>query len=176
MNLFADDSIVYHEIQTSACGHLALESDVNKLHCWAKMWQMDFNVSKCTVRSVMTKRKSSTYDYCMDDQQIPRTDNQEHLGITINTKLSWQTHIKKVQNKARKTLGLIKRTLHAAPPQVRKTAHEVFFRPTLEYATCGIHSPRKKSQYQRQKRFRKLPSKLSSNRRSPFLTLNCTIS
>ena len=59
MRLFADDSIVYREIQTSA-DHLALESDLNKLHRWAKTWQMDFNVSKCAVLSVTTKRKPST--------------------------------------------------------------------------------------------------------------------
>ena len=86
---------------------------------------MDFNVSKCAALSVATKRKPSTYDYYMDDQHIPRTDNQDYLGITINTKLSWQPHINKVQNKARKTLGLIKRTLHAALPQVTKTPYEV---------------------------------------------------
>ena len=58
-------------------------------------------------------------------------------GVTVNTKLSWQPHINKVQNKARKTLGLLKRTLHAAPPQVRQTAYEVLVRPTLEFATCA---------------------------------------
>ena len=81
MRLFVDDSIVYREIQTSA-DHLALESDLNKLHRWAKTWQMDFNVSKCAVLSVTTKRKPSTYGYYMDDQQITRTDNQDCQGIT----------------------------------------------------------------------------------------------
>ena len=144
MHLFADDSIVYHEIQTLA-DHLALESDLNKLHHWAKMWQMDFNMSKCTVLSVMTKRKPSTCDYYMDDQQIPRTDNQDYLRITINAKLSWLPHIIKVQKKARKTLGLIKRTLHVA---VRKTAYEVLVRPTLEYASCAW-SPHTKTNIQK---------------------------
>ena len=72
----------------------------------------------------------------MGDQHIPRTDNQDYLGITINTKLSWQPHINKMQNKDRKTLSLIKRTLHAAPRQVEKTAYEVLVRPTLQSATC----------------------------------------
>ena len=73
----------------------------------------------------------------MDDQQNSRTYNQDYLGIPTNTKLPWQPHINNVQNKVRKTLGLIKRTLYAAPPQVRKTAYEVFVRPTLEYAACA---------------------------------------
>ena len=73
----------------------------------------------------------------MGSQQIPRTDNQDYQGVTINTKLSWQPHINKVQSKASKTLGLLKRTLHAAPPQVRNTAYEVLVRPTVEIATCA---------------------------------------
>ena len=83
----------------------------------------------------------------MASQQIPRTENQDSLRITINTKLSWQPLINNVQNKAGDTLGLHNRTLDAAPPQVRQTAYEVLVRPTLEFATsawapytkAGIH-------------------------------------
>ena len=136
MRMLADDSIVYRQILTPA-DHFTLASDLNKLLSWAKTWQMDFNVSKCAVLSVTTKRNISTYNYFMGSQQIPRTDNQDYLGVTINTKFSWQPHINKVQNKASKTLGLLKRTLHAAPPQVRHTAYEVIVRPTLEFAACA---------------------------------------
>ena len=90
---------------------------------------MDFNVSKCAVLSITTKRNISTYNYFMGSQHIPR--------LHINTQLSWQPHINKGQNKASKTLGLLQRTLHAAPPQVRQTAYEVLGRPTLEFATCA---------------------------------------
>ena len=61
--------------------------------------------------------------------------------LDIGTKLSWQPHINKVQNKDRKTLGLIKRTLHEAPSQVRTTTHEVLVRPTLQSATCAWSPP-----------------------------------
>ena len=105
---------------------------------------MYFNVSKCAVLSVTTKRNISAYNYFMGSQQISRTDNQDYLGVTINTKLSWQPHINKVQNKASKTLGLLKRTLHAAPPQVRQSAYEVLVRPTLEFAT-GAWAPHTKT-------------------------------
>ena len=45
--------------------------------------------------------------------------------------------ISRVCGKANRTLGLVKRTLHAAPQQVRKTAYETLVRPSLEYATCA---------------------------------------
>ena len=92
-------------------------------------------MSKCAVLSVTTKRNISTYNYFMGSQQIPGTDNQDYLGVAINTKLSWQPLINKVQNKASNTLGFFQRTLYAAPPQVRQTAYEVLVRPTLEFAT-----------------------------------------
>ena len=95
--------------------HFTLASDRNKLLYLAKTWQMDFNVSKRAVLSVTTKRNISAYDYFVESQQIPRTDREDYLGLTINTKLSWQPHINKVQNKTNSTLGLLKRTLHCTP-------------------------------------------------------------
>ena len=94
-------------------------------------------MSKCAVLSVTAKRNISAYNYFMGSQQIPRTDNQDYLGVTINTTLSWQPHINKVQNKVSKTLGLLNRTLRAASPQLRQTTYEVLVRPTLETATCA---------------------------------------
>ena len=107
----------------------------NKLHTWARVWQMDFNITKCAVVSVTTTKKPFLHDYLMDGQQIPRCENQDYLGVTINHKLSWKPHITKIKNKANRTLGLIRRTLHAAPQQVRKQTYEALVRPTLEYTT-----------------------------------------
>ena len=121
MRMFADDSIVYRQIHTPA-DHFTLASDLNKRLSWAMTWQMDFNVLNI-----------SAYDHFIGSQQIPRTDN---LGVTISTKLPWQPLINKLQNKASKTLGLLKRTLHVAPPQVRQTS-QVLVRPTLEFVSCA---------------------------------------
>ena len=63
---------------------------------------MGLNVSKCALLSVTTKWKPSTYDYYMDDQQIAWTDNQDYLGITINTK----TDIQKVEQVNRSSARL----------------------------------------------------------------------
>ena len=64
MRMFADDSIVYRQIHTPA-DHFTLASDLNKLPYWAKTWQMDFDVSKCAILSVTTKRNISANDNFM---------------------------------------------------------------------------------------------------------------
>ena len=136
VRLFADDSIVYREIMTPQ-DHIGLNNDtLDTLHKWVITWQMDFNVSKCTVLSI-TPSKPSIYDYVMNGEKIPRTGNHDYLGVTINSKLSWKPHINKVQSKASRTLELIKRMLHAALRLVSTTAYEALVRPTLEYAKCA---------------------------------------
>ena len=136
MRLFAYDSILYREILTPADHHI-LESDLSTLHRWAKTWQMDFNVAKCAILSITAKRKPQIYKYSMNAQEVPRADNHDYLGVTINNKLSWKPQISKVYSKASRTLGLIKRTLHGAQMPVRKRAYEALVRPSLEYATCA---------------------------------------
>ncbi len=42
--LFADDNIAYQKIVTPD-GHAILNNDMDTLIQWAKMWQMDFNVT-----------------------------------------------------------------------------------------------------------------------------------
>ena len=100
MRIFTDDSIVYRQIRTPA-DHFTLASDLSKFLLWAKTRQMDFNV-KVSALSVTTNRNISAYDYFMGIQQLPRRDNQDYLGVTINTTFSWQPRINKVQNKAHK--------------------------------------------------------------------------
>ena len=75
--------------------------------------------------------------YTMDNQPISRAQKHDYLGVTMSANLSWKNQCNKVYNKAKRTLVLVKRTLHAADVSVRKTAHEVFVRPSMEYATCA---------------------------------------
>ena len=78
MRLFADDSIVYREIQTSA-DHLAIESDLNKLHhChWAL---------SCQLRSRGNHQHMITIWMTNRSNELT-TRTRPYVGITINTKL-----------------------------------------------------------------------------------------
>ena len=100
IRLFADDSILYRPIN-SAKDHLIMQEDLNKLHFWSKTWQMDFNVSKCAIMTVTHKRSPSSYDYTMDDQVFPRiapNESFDYLGVSINSKLTWDDHCTKVSS------------------------------------------------------------------------------
>ena len=54
VKLFADDSVLYRHIESSA-DHDKLQQDLLQLEEWAPMWQMNFAPSKCYIMSITLK-------------------------------------------------------------------------------------------------------------------------
>ena len=64
VKLFADDSVLYRHIESSA-DHDKLQQDLFQLEEWAAMWQMNFAPSKCHIMSITLKRQSSSFSYTL---------------------------------------------------------------------------------------------------------------
>ena len=64
-----------------------LQECINKLVEWANQWQMNFNVDKCSVMHVGHDNMQANYN--MPNQQLPTTDQQRDLEITITKYLKW---------------------------------------------------------------------------------------
>ena len=64
IKLFADDAKLFQSVQTlDDCKQI--QDDLNKLHLWARKWQLNFHPKKCTVLRV--GRSHPDYDYYMWD-------------------------------------------------------------------------------------------------------------
>ena len=46
IRLFADDSVIYREINDHQ-DHLIIQRDLDNLSVWADLWQLNFNITKC---------------------------------------------------------------------------------------------------------------------------------
>jgi len=69
--LFADDCVVYRAIR-SPSDHEILQRDLEKLVEWSNNWQMEFNVDKCAIMNITTKRNKSLFDYSMKGQILEK--------------------------------------------------------------------------------------------------------
>ena len=100
IRLFADDSIVYREINDHD-DHLILQQDLQILAEWATKWLMEFNVQICAVLSITHKRKPSHYQYSIFGQPLANyVDQHDYLGITIASDLRWNSHCNNVIKKS----------------------------------------------------------------------------
>ena len=118
MRLFAD--LIYRTIQSTQ-DHLLLQDDLNILTAWADLWLMQFNISKCKILQVSLCSKS-IYQYKMNGIALQTVENHSYLGVQLNHKMSWNTHINCVCSKANKMIGFLQRILRHCPRTLKETA------------------------------------------------------
>ena len=132
IRLFADDSVIYKQIDSQADA-IHLQEDLDTLSDWSKKWLMNFNIKKCAILTITRKRKPLTTDYKLLNESIPRVEQYKYLGVHISKDLRWNTHCQQTLQKANKTLGLLRRTLSPCSKEVKARAYTSLVRPQLEY-------------------------------------------
>lgn len=78
--------------------------------------------------------------YSLNNILLPEVDHHKHLGLWLESSLSWDYHINSICAKANKVLGLIKRTFGYSNKTGIKTAFKALVIPILEYA-CPVWNP-----------------------------------
>ena len=64
---------------------------------------------------------------------IKSSSSQKHLGMVLGTKLDFNLHIKNVQSKVNKTIGLLRKLKNILSRQSLITIYKSFLRPHLDY-------------------------------------------
>ena len=89
INLFADDTCVYHSYNDRHQGINNINEDLNNIILWSKKWLVDFNSSKTVNMFISNKNKNSaTPDVIMDNEIIKEAKEHKHLGMIISNDLS----------------------------------------------------------------------------------------
>ena len=70
----------------------------------------------------------------MHNQVLEVTKDSKYLGVTISNDLSWENHISNI--KANRTIGFLRRNIHACPKEVKEAAYITLVRPSIEYASA----------------------------------------
>ena len=106
IKLFADDTLLYGLVHNSDDA-ISLQSDLDKLVEWAKLWQMAFNPSKCYVLRVCRTKCPFIHPYTMLGHTLQAVDHYPYLGVSLSEKVNWKQHILNITNKANLTLGFV---------------------------------------------------------------------
>ena len=74
LRLFADDCILYNEIQSSQ-DYLSLQNDLNQLSLWSKSGQLNFNVKKCYHLGITCKKFPTQFQYTLNGLHISKVNS-----------------------------------------------------------------------------------------------------
>lgn len=91
---FADDTAILAVGDESDEVTRKLQESINKINDWTIKWRIKLNESK-SVHVNYTNRKVQYIPVKINDTQIPHANEAKYLGITLDAKLRWKTHIKK---------------------------------------------------------------------------------
>ena len=82
VKLYANDVLLYFYIKSETGCH-ALQEDLDALAQWARIWQMEFNPSKCEFLRITNKKNPNVFNYCIKTVPIAQVAHTKYLGITI---------------------------------------------------------------------------------------------
>ena len=134
VRLFADDTAMYLAISSTTEGQV-LQTDLACLEQWEKMWDMQFNPSKCQVLHITRKVKPLNTKYILHNVELESASAAKYLGVTIADDLEWSPHIDNTTKKANQTLGFLKRNIRVHNKDLKSVAYKTLVRPQLEYAS-----------------------------------------
>ena len=96
---------------------------------------MEFHPKKCKVIHITNKRKRIEHDYTIHDQTLEVVTKADYLGVTLDSKMTWNDHVNKVCKKANMKLGFLRRNLASCPKPTRETCYKMIVRPILDYCS-----------------------------------------
>ena len=134
IRLFADDCLIYRPIHSND-DHDKLQQDLNSLTRWATTWQMEFNVTKCNIIQLSKGHRKSHFTYTMGGVPLTVVEEHQYLGILLNDKSSWRSHIDHTCNKANRLLGFLQRNLPSdnSCQFIRALSYKQLILPILSY-------------------------------------------
>ena len=133
--LFVDATSLF----TVICDPNAAANDMN--HClqlisqWAHDWRMSFNPDpqKQAVELLLSEKRHEINHpvILFNDIPVKKVDIQKHLGVILDTKLSFSAHIKAAISKTRKGIGLQKYLSKYLPRHTLNELYKLYVRHIL---------------------------------------------
>ena len=131
--MFADDIKIWRGLRTVHDTSI-LQNDINKLQLWSETWLLKFNVKKCVVLNIRTRKSTLKTQYRLHNVILHSMESEKDLGITIMHSLKSSVQCTRAANKAMTTMKRIKRALVELSPEVFCKVYNAYVRPHLEYA------------------------------------------
>ena len=136
--LFADDTSLFnvaHDINTSAN---ELNNDLKKVSNWAFQWKMSFSPdpSKQAQEVIFSRKlkKVTCSPLVFNNASVSQCKSQKHLGIILNSKLTFEDHYKTILSKTNRTIGLLHKLKNLLPREALITIYKAFVGSHLD---CG---------------------------------------
>ena len=135
VNMYADDSVIYctgDNINDITC---LLQDSIDSIITWYNNNRLVINAEKSKSMIICPKNKPHDHlNVLVNDQVLLQVNDMKYLGININSKMSWTTHVNMLAKSVSYKLLQLRRTISFTSYKVRNTLFMSTIQPCLDYA------------------------------------------
>ena len=145
VNFFADDTMLYSVVRDPQLSASQLNHDLDVIAKWAYQWKMVFNPDRskqATEILFSCKKKMVDHDELIfNGAPVSRVTEHKHLGLILQSNLSFEKHIIEKMAKAKTHIGIIKHLNRFLPFKTLNQMYKALVRPHLDYCDIIYHIP-----------------------------------
>ena len=149
IKFFADDTSLFSIVHDPEISAAELNHDLDLINKWATQWKMSFNPDPTKPAEEIlfsVKRNSPRHPTLyFNGNEVKRVSDHKHLGLTLDPKLKFITHINQISATARKGVGLIKHLRPYLPVKSHDQIYKMHVRSHLDNCDFIFHLPSQNS-------------------------------
>ena len=145
VKFFADDTMLFSIVKNPIISANELNHDLEKINKWAYQWKLQFNPdpTKQATELLFFPKEAFSYSstHLFHGNEVIKVNEQKHLGLILDTKLSFESHINAKIIKVKKIIGIIKHLSNYLPIKTLDLMYKTLVRSHLDYCDIIYHTP-----------------------------------
>ena len=145
IKFFADDTMLFSIVNDPAISANNLNHDLDIIQRWAYQWKMEFNPDPTKqANEVLFSCKKSSPNHpqlIFNGIVVSKVNDQKHLGLILDSRLSFEKHINGKIIKAKKIVGILKHLSKFLPLRTLDQMYKALVRSHFDYCDIIYHSP-----------------------------------
>ena len=145
IKFFADDTMLFSIVKDPTISANNLNHDLGIIQQWAYQWKMEFNPdhTKQATEVLFSCKKSSPNhpQLIFNGIAVAKVNYQKHLGLIIDSRLSFEKHLNEKIIKVKKNIGILKHLSKFLPLKTLDQMYKALIRPHLDYCDIIYHIP-----------------------------------
>ena len=145
INFFADDTMLFSIAKDPHIPANDLNHDLDIISKWAHQWKLEFNPDhlKQAAEVIFSCKKTPPIhpQIFFNGTAVVKVKEHKHLGLLLESNLSFTKHVTDKIKKAKQNLGIIKHLSRYLPFKTLDQVYKALVRPHLDYCDVIYHIP-----------------------------------
>ena len=145
--MYADDTHLTYAGGDLESIQLCLNEDLTNVFNWLQANKLTLNMTKTEFMLIGSGQRLGTLTASpttrMNSTQVSQVTSTKSLGVIIDDRLDWHSHIEKLTKKIASGIGCLKRVRHLIPASTLHLLYQALVKPHFDYCdivwgSCGI--------------------------------------